>query len=75
MTGTASGVPAGGPGRDELTARVFRALYAEYDLRTVQGIHIAVPRGTPWFAGSSLGDIARRISQHRQPDDQRRLSG
>jgi hypothetical protein len=75
MTGTAPGAPAGEPGRDELTARVFRALYAEYDLRTVQGIHIAVPRGTPWFAGPSLGDIARWISRHRQPDDQQQLSG
>ena len=42
MTGT----PPGEPARDELTGRIF--------LRTVHGIHIAVPRGTPWFASSSL---------------------
>jgi hypothetical protein len=50
MTGT----PPGEPGRDELTVRIFRALYTDFDLRTVHGLHIAVPRGTPWFASSSL---------------------
>jgi hypothetical protein len=54
------------PGRDELTARVFRALYGAYDLHSVEGLHVVVPRGTPCFAGSSLGDVARQISDHEQ---------
>lgn len=56
-----------GPRRDELTLRLFRAMYAEFDLRTVGGIHVAVPRGTPWFAGRSLGEIARQISEYEHP--------
>jgi hypothetical protein len=59
----AQGLWPAGPGRDELTLRVFRALFAEFDLRTVGGTHVVVPRGTPWFAGSSLGEIARQISE------------
>ena len=50
----------------ELTARVFRALYRAYDLHSIQGVHIAVPRGTPCFAGPSLGDVARQISDYEQ---------
>jgi hypothetical protein len=61
MTTAAAG---GEPGRDELTRRVFRALYPEYDLRTVHDTHVAVPKGSLWFAGKSLGDIARQISEH-----------
>ncbi len=64
MTGPA---PAAGPGRpvgDDLTARIFRALYQAYDLHSVAGIHIAVPAGSPCFAGPSLGVIARQISDH-----------
>jgi len=57
-----------GPGRDELTLRLFRAMYPEFDLRTVGGIHVVVPRGTPWFAGTSLGEIARQISEYEHPD-------
>jgi hypothetical protein len=56
------------PGRDELTLRLFRAMYPEFDLRTVGGIHVVVPRGTPWFAGTSLGEIARQISEFEHPD-------
>jgi hypothetical protein len=47
--------------------RLFRAMYAEYDLRMVGGIHVVVPRGTPWFAGHSLGEIARQISEYEHP--------
>jgi hypothetical protein len=47
---------------DELTPRVFRALYPDHDLRTVVAVHIAVPKGTPWFAGTSLADVAVQIS-------------
>lgn len=57
---------ASGPGGDELTTRVFRALYGAYDLHSVEGIHVVVPRGTPCFAGSSPGDVARQISDHEQ---------
>ncbi len=61
------GDTASRPGRDELTARVFRALYPEFDLRIVDGTHVVVvPRGTQWFAGPSLGDLARQISDHEQ---------
>jgi hypothetical protein len=62
--------PASGPGRpdgDDLTTRVFRALYQAYDLHSVAGIHVAVPAGSPCFAGPSLGAIARQISDHEHP--------
>jgi hypothetical protein len=58
---------AGQPGRDDLTERIFRALYQEFDLRTINGTYVVVPKGTPWFAGTSLGDIARQISDHDHP--------
>ena len=61
-----SGDTASRPGGDELTARVFRALYGAYDLHSVEVVHVVVPRGTPCFAGSSLGDVARQISDHEQ---------
>jgi len=64
MTGTS----AGQPGRDNLPSRIFRALYAEFDLRTVGGTYVVVPKGTPWFAGNSLGEIARQISDYMHPD-------
>jgi hypothetical protein len=54
---------------DELTVRVFRALYRDFDLYTVGSTHVAVPRGTPWFSGASLGSIARQISEHEQEED------
>jgi hypothetical protein len=49
---------------DELTPRVFRALYPGHDLRTVAAAHVAVPKGTPWFAGTSLAEVAIQISRH-----------
>ena len=54
------------PDFGDLTARVFRALYRAYDLHSVQGVHVVVPRGTPCFAGPSLGDVARQISDYEQ---------
>jgi hypothetical protein len=54
------------PDPGDLTARVFRAPYRAYDLHPVQGVHVVVPRGTACFAGPSLGDIARQISNHEQ---------
>jgi hypothetical protein len=64
-----------GPGRDELTRRVFRALFTEFDLRTAGGTHVVVPRGTPWFAGPSLGEIARQISEYEHPDTDQPAGG
>ena len=58
---------AGQPGRDDLTERIFRALYPEFDLRTINGTYVVVPKGTSWFAGTSLGDIARQISDYPGP--------
>lgn len=70
MTGTTT------PGRtpplqsgDDLTARIFRALYAGFDLRTVDGVHVAVPRGVACFTGRSLGEIARQISDYENPHE------
>jgi hypothetical protein len=70
-----TGAPAARPGRDELTLRVFRTLYAGFDLRTVGGMHVVVPRGTPWFAGHSLGEIARQISEYEHPHGDRPPGG
>ena len=48
-------------------ARIFRALYPESSLRKVDGTsHIAVPRGSPWLTGPSLGDVERQICDHEQ---------
>lgn len=61
--------PAGQPPPDDLTAaRVFRALYTQFDLHTVGDTHIAVPKGTPCFAAPSIGQIARQISDHEYHD-------
>jgi hypothetical protein len=54
-------VPAPGSPPD-LPARVFRALYADFELRTLGGTHVAVPKGTPWYAAPSLASLARQIS-------------
>jgi len=60
------GDTASRPGADELTARVFHVLYGANDLHSVEGVHVVVPRGTPCFAGSRLGNVARQISDHEQ---------
>lgn len=52
---------------DKLTALVFRALYSEYDLRTFGVLHVVTPKGTPVYAGDSLGQIARQLSDHQDP--------
>jgi uncharacterized iron-regulated membrane protein len=54
-------------GTDTLTPRIFRALYSTFDLHILGGAYVAVPTGTPWFSGDSLGDIAQQISQHEYP--------
>ncbi len=62
MTGSATGQS----GRDDLTPRIFRALYQDFDLLSIGAVHIVTPKGTPVFTGDSLGQIARQIS-----DDER----
>jgi hypothetical protein len=59
MTGT---TPEGPPPPEDLVARVFRALYPEFDLHAYAGTHIAVPAGTPCFAAAAIGEIARQIA-------------
>jgi hypothetical protein len=55
------------PQPGELPAIVFRALFSEFELRTLGGLHVAVPKGTPWYAGHSLGEVARQISAASAP--------
>ena len=52
---------------DDLTAIVFRALYADYDMRTLGVLHVVTRKGTPVYIGDSLGQIARRLSDHEDP--------
>jgi hypothetical protein len=61
MTDAAPPVP---PPPEDLTARVFRALYPEFYLHTLAGAYLAVPAGTPCFTAPALGEIARQISGH-----------
>jgi hypothetical protein len=62
--------PAVPPPPEDLTARVFRALYPEFDLHDLAGIYLAVPAGTPCFAAPAIGEIAHQISgrDHRALD-------
>jgi hypothetical protein len=57
---------SGEAAHDDLTSRVFVALYQDFDLYTIGGIYFVVPKGTPCFVGCSLGEIAQRIG-----DDER----
>lgn len=63
MTGTP---PAARLPRD-LAARLFRALYPELDLRVLGDLHVAVPKGTLWYAGHSLSELACQISADPSP--------
>ena len=72
---TAAPAAAGQPGRDDLTSRIFRALYQDFSLRTINGIYVVVPKGVPCFASSSLGEIARQISEYEYPHDDQPPSG
>jgi hypothetical protein len=47
-----------------LLNQVFTGLYGGYDLHEVNGVRIAVPKGTPVFAGPTLSDVAWQISEH-----------
>jgi hypothetical protein len=69
MTDTAPAAHSGTwprPPRD-LAARLFRALYPGFDLRTFGDLHVAVPKGTPWHAGLSLSELALQISAVQVP--------
>jgi hypothetical protein len=46
----------------DLTPRVFRALYRDYDLRTVHGAYVVTPAGTLVLISNSLGWIARQLT-------------
>ena len=62
MTGTTPASTAGQLGGDDLTPRIFRALYQDFDLVTIGVVHVVTPKGTRVFVGDSLGQIARQIS-------------
>jgi hypothetical protein len=70
---TSSPQPETGPSQvppHDLTARLFRALFTDYDLRTLGVLHIVTPKGTPVYLSGSLGMIARQISdpsRNRRP--------
>jgi hypothetical protein len=49
----------------DLPAIVFRALYPGYDLHVISGTYLVLPKGTSWYAGPSLGAIARQLSRHQ----------
>lgn len=68
MTDPTPASTAGQPDRDDLTPRIFRALYQDFDLLTIGVVHIVTPKGTPVFIGDSLGQIARQISDHKHDD-------
>ncbi len=71
MNGRA-GLRAGGPVPGGLPGLLFRRLYgSDYDLHTVNGVHVAVPRGTAVFAAATLGEVARQISEHTSGRDAR----
>jgi hypothetical protein len=59
-------VPAVPPPPEDLTARVFRALYPGFDLHDLAGIYLALPKGTRCFTAPAIGEIARQISGHEQ---------
>jgi hypothetical protein len=59
--------PAGTPDPGELAARFFRGLYQAWDLHSVEGVHVAVPKGTAFLAARSLAEIARQIGEHPTP--------
>ena len=67
--------PAPGHPQADLPTRLFRALFPGFDLRTAGGLHVAVPRGTLWYAGQSLGEVARQISTAPGPDPNPRPGG
>ena len=69
MTGPPLPAPASPPQPGDLPARLFRALYQEYDLHQAGGAYVAVPKGAACYTAPTLGEIARRISrEHPVPE-------
>ncbi len=66
MTRTTHGGSPGQPPRD-LAVRLFRALYPDFELHTLGGTRVAVPKGTPWYAGRNLSDLVCQISAALPP--------
>lgn len=63
------------PGTYHLTVRIFAGLFTDYDLHNVTSGYIALPKGTPMFTGTSLGEVARQIgtaSGYEHPGTPRR---
>ena len=50
----------------ELAARLFTGLFTDYDLITVDGTTIAVPKdgSIPVFTGTTLSEIALQIASY-----------
>ncbi len=48
----------------DMAARFFRGLFGAWDLHEVNGGWVAVPKGTPVFAGGTLTEVAWQISEH-----------
>ena len=67
MTTPAPAVP---PPPEDLTARVFRALYPEYDLHALPGTYLALPKGTPCFTAPAIAARSVRLEvslEHNLP--------
>ena len=63
------GLRAGGPVPDGLPGLLFRRLYGGgYDLHTVNGVHVAVPKGNPRLRGRHLkrGRLADQRARQRE---------
>ncbi len=52
----------------DIAARLFRALFDDWDLHEVRGAWVAVPKGTPWLAGPTLRDVSGQIAGHEPAD-------
>jgi hypothetical protein len=53
---------------NDLTVKIFEALYPEYALLTIGGRYIAVPAGVTVLESDSIGAIARHISEQQNSD-------
>jgi hypothetical protein len=64
MAGTTPTYHVGQPGCDDLTSRLFRAMYRQFDLRTIGDTYIVVPTSISWYSCYGLEEIPRQISGH-----------
>jgi hypothetical protein len=51
----------------DLTPRLFRVLYQDYDLRAVHGAYVVTPTRTLVLSSDSLGWIARQLASGQPP--------